>query len=221
MFDRAGSALYNKGSIKTYCSLSGTKTSECGTSFVLRFAGIAEKRAINKDFRVNELILRAYREQRIREVRLIDEDGQPLGIIGVREALETAKERGLDLIEVAPTAQPPVCRIMDYGKYKYEIGKKERDQHKKQKQQELKELKMSPRTQEHDFQVRKRRAIEFLQEGDKVKLSMLFKAREITHPEIGRKLMDKMLEELADYAVVIKTPSLEGKMLTVILNPKP
>ncbi len=154
-------------------------------------------------------------------MRLIDEDGQPLGIIGVREALETAKERGLDLIEVAPSAQPPVCRIMDYGKYKYEIGKKERDQHKKQKQQELKELKLSPRTQEHDFQVRKRRAVEFLQEGDKVKLSMLFKAREITHPEIGRRLMDKMLEELADYSVIIKTPSLEGKMLTVILNPKP
>ncbi len=153
-------------------------------------------------------------------MRLIDEDGQPLGIIGVREALETAKEKGLDLIEVAPTAQPPVCRIMDYGKYKYEMGKKEREQHKKQKQQELKELKMSPHTQDHDFQVRKRRAIEFLQAGDKVKLSMLFKAREITHPEIGKKLMDKMLEELADYAVVIKTPSLEGKMLTVILNPK-
>ncbi|GDX41043.1 hypothetical protein LBMAG21_13350 [Armatimonadota bacterium] len=154
-------------------------------------------------------------------MRLIDEEGQPLGIIGVREALEAAKEKGLDLIEVAPSAQPPVCRIMDYGKYKYEIGKKERDQHKKQKQQELKEVKMSPRTQEHDFQVRKRRAIEFLQEGDKVKFSMLFKAREITHPEIGRKLMDKMLEELADYSVIIKTPSLEGKMLTVILNPKP
>ncbi|MCX6382544.1 MAG: translation initiation factor IF-3, partial [Armatimonadetes bacterium] len=116
-------------------------------------------------------------------MRLIDEEGQPLGIIGVREALEAAKEKGLDLIEVAPSAQPPVCRIMDYGKYKYEIGKKERDQHKKQKQQELKEVKMSPRTQEHDFQVRKRRAIEFLQEGDKVKFSMLFKAREITHPE--------------------------------------
>jgi len=152
---------------------------------------------------------------------LIDADGENRGEMRTQEALDIAIGLNLDLVEVAPEGRPPVCRIMDYGKYKYEIGKKERDQHKKQKQQELKELKMSPRTQEHDFQVRKRRAIEFLQEGDKVKLSMLFKAREITHPEIGRKLMDKMLEELADYAVVIKTPSLEGKMLTVILNPKP
>jgi translation initiation factor IF-3 len=153
-------------------------------------------------------------------VRLIDENGEALGVVPAREAVETAKERGLDLIEVAPQAQPPVCRIMDYGKYKYELGKKERDQHRKQKQQEVKELKLSPRTAEHDFQVRVRRAIEFLGEGDKVKVSMLFKAREITHPEIGRRLMERMLEELTDHATVIKPIGLEGKIMSLIVTPK-
>ncbi len=156
----------------------------------------------------------------MREVRLIDENGEPLGVVPAREAVETAKEKGLDLIEVAPQAQPPVCRIMDYGKYKYELGKKERDQHRKQKQQEVKELKLSPRTAEHDFQVRVRRAIEFLGEGDKVKVSMLFKAREITHPEIGRRLMERMVEELADHATVIKPIGLEGKIMSLIVTPK-
>ncbi len=138
----------------------------------------------------------------------------------MREALDMAREKGLDLIEVAPQAQPPVCRIMDYGKYKYEIGKKERDQHRKQKQQELKELKLSPRTAEHDLQVRVKRAIEFLEHGDRVKVTMFFKAREVTHPEIGRRLMDKMVEELTDHATVVKPVSLEGKLMTLILSPK-
>jgi len=138
----------------------------------------------------------------------------------IRDALAAAEAVALDLVEIVPNAEPPVCRIMDYGKYKYEMGKKERDQQKKSKQQELKELKITPRTMDHDFQVRKRRAIEFLQDGDKVKISMFFKAREITHPEIGKKLMERMLEELEEYATVIKAPTLEGKLLTVILNPK-
>lgn len=151
---------------------------------------------------------------------MIDDEGQALGILSVRDALTLAQEKGLDLIEVAPTAQPPVCRIMDYGKYKYEQGKREREQHRKQKQQEVKGIKMRPVTAEHDFQVRVKHTLEFLEDGDKVKVTIQFKAREITHPEIGRKLMEKMIEAVADRAVIEKPPSIEGKMLTMILSPK-
>ena len=157
---------------------------------------------------------------RLRDVRVIDEAGQPLGILAVRDALTLAQEKGLDLIEVAPQAQPPVCRIMDYGKYKYEQGKREREQHKKQKQQEVKGIKMRPVTAEHDFQVRVKHTLEFLEDGDKVKVTVQFKAREITHPEIGRRLMDKMIEAIGERAILEKPPSIEGKMLTMILSPK-
>jgi translation initiation factor IF-3 len=176
--------------------------------------------AINKDFRVNEQLLRGAREQRVRDVRVIDDEGTALGILSVRDALALAQEKGLDLIEVAPTAQPPVCRIMDYGKYKYEQGKREREQHKKQRQQEVKGIKMRPVTAEHDFQVRVKHTLDFLGEGDKVKVTVQFKAREITHPEIGRRLMERMIEAVNEHAVIEKPPSLEGKMMTMILSPK-
>ena len=153
-------------------------------------------------------------------MRVIDEEGQPVGIIGVREALDMAKEKGLDLIEVAPNAQPPVCRIMDYGKYKYEQGKKEREQHRKSKQQDLKVLKMRPVTAEHDFQVRVRQALDFLEDGDKVRVTIQFKAREITHPEIARRLMDRMVEAIGEHGIVEKPTTLEGKMMSIILTPK-
>lgn len=156
----------------------------------------------------------------MRDVRVIDDEGQALGIMNVRDALAIAQEKGLDLIEVAPTAQPPVCRIMDYGKYKYEQGKRDREQHKKQKQQEIKGIKMRPVTAEHDFQVRLRATQRFLEEGDKVKVTIQFRAREITHPEIARKLMDKMVEAVGDHAVIEKPPSIEGRMMTMILSPK-
>jgi translation initiation factor IF-3 len=167
------------------------------------------------------MILRGPRDQRIRDVRVIDDEGQPIGIMPARDALTLAQEKGLDLIEVAPQAQPPVCRIMDYGKYKYEQGKREREQHKKSRQQEIKGIKMRPVTQEHDFQVRVKHTQEFLEKGDKVKVTIQFKAREITHPEIARKLMDKMIVAIGDHAIIEKPPSLEGKMLTMILSPKP
>jgi translation initiation factor IF-3 len=167
------------------------------------------------------MILRGPRDQRIRDVRVIDDEGQPIGIMPARDALTLAQEKGLDLIEVAPQAQPPVCRIMDYGKYKYEQGKREREQHKKSRQQEIKGIKMRPVTQEHDFQVRVKHTQEFMEKGDKVKVTIQFKAREITHPEIARKLMDKMILAIADHAIIEKPPSLEGKMLTMILSPKP
>ena len=137
----------------------------------------SEGSSINKDFRINEQILRGPRETRIRDVRLIDEEGQALGIVAARDALQMAIDKGLDLIEVAPQAVPPVCRIGDYGKIKYEQGKREREQHKKQKQQEIKGIKMRPVTAEHDFQVRVRATQRFLEEGDKVKVTIQFKAR--------------------------------------------
>ncbi|HZO88441.1 MAG TPA: translation initiation factor IF-3 [Chthonomonadaceae bacterium] len=165
--------------------------------------------------------MRGPREQRVRDVRVIDEEGQAIGIMNVRDALALAQDKGLDLIEVAPQAQPPVCRIMDYGKYKYEQGKRERDQHKKQKQQDVKGIKMRPVTAEHDFQVRLRAAQKFLEEGDKVKVTIQFKAREITHPEIARRLMDKLVEAVADHAVIEKPPTIEGRMMTMVLSPKP
>lgn len=180
----------------------------------------SEGLAINKDFRVNEQLLRGPREQRVRDVRVIDDEGQALGIMNVREALAIAQEKGMDLIEVAPTAQPPVCRIMDYGKYKYEQGKREREQHRKHKQQEVKGIKMGPGTADHDFQVRVRRTLEFLEEGDKVKVTIQFKGRQITHPELARRLMDRMVEAITDHGVVEKPPSLEGRMMTMILTPK-
>lgn len=179
-----------------------------------------ERWSINKDLRVNEQLLRGPREQRVRDVRVIDEEGESLGIMTVRDAINAAQQKGLDLIEVAPNAQPPVCRIMDYGKFKYEMGKKEREQHRKQRQQEVKGIKMRPVTAEHDFQVRLKHTLEFLEEGDKVKVSIQFKAREITHPEIGRRLLDKMIEAVGEKAIIEKPPSLEGKMMTMILSPK-
>jgi translation initiation factor IF-3 len=169
---------------------------------------------------VNEQILRGPRDTRVRDVRVIDDEGQALGILPVRDALTMAQEKGLDLIEVAPTAQPPVCRIMDYGRYKYEMGKKDREQHKKQRQQEVKGIKMRPVTADHDFMVRVRHTQEFLGKGDKVKVTIQFKAREITHPEIARKLMDRMVEAVADAAIIEKPPSIEGRMMTMILSPK-
>ena len=164
--------------------------------------------------------MRGPREVRVRDVRVIDEEGQALGIMPVRDAYNLAQEKGLDLIEVSATAQPPVCRIGDYGKIKYEQGKRERDQHKKQRQQEIKGIKMRPVTAEHDFQVRLRHTQKFLEEGDKVKVTIQFKAREITHPEIARKLMDKMVASVGDKAVIEKPPSIEGRMMTMILSPK-
>jgi translation initiation factor IF-3 len=223
IIDRAGKLRYT-----TLCLTTATSVCHAYKTQTLRVDTIhfdlrryLRTVAINKDFRVNEQLLRGPREQRVRDVRVIDDEGTAVGILSVRDALALAQEKGLDLIEVAPTAQPPVCRIMDYGKYKYEQGKREREQHKKQRQQEVKGIKMRPVTAEHDFQVRVRHTLDFLEDGDKVKVTVQFKAREITHPEIGRRLMERMIEAVTEHAVIEKPPSLEGKMMTMILSPKP
>lgn len=169
---------------------------------------------INKQLRVNERI-------RVRDVRLIDEEGHQAGIVPTRDALQRAKENGLDLIEVAPNAVPPVCRIMDYGKFKYEQAKREKDAHKKSKQQELCLIRLRPNIDEHDILVKVKHAREFLEEGDKVRVFVMFRSREFTHPEFGRHLLQRFIESLADIANVEKSVGMEGKQMTTVLSPKP
>jgi translation initiation factor IF-3 len=157
---------------------------------------------------------------RVREVRLIDDDGTQLGVVPTREALERARSKNMDLIEVAPTAVPPVCRIMDYGKYKYETSKREREAHKKQRAGEMKGIRMRPRTDEHDYLFKLRNTRKFLQEGDKIKATVIFHSREIAHPEFGRSSLERLAQDTADIAVVEKPASLEGRTITMILSPK-
>jgi translation initiation factor IF-3 len=158
---------------------------------------------------------------RVREVRLIDENGAQVGIITTRDALDMARDRDLDLVEVAPNANPPVCRLMDYGKFRYEQTKKEREARKNQKQVELKEIRMKPRTDTHDLQVKANNARRFLEDGHKVKFSVRFRGREIAHPEIGREMLEQLSEDLREYAAVDQRPTLEGRAYTLILSPAP
>lgn len=164
--------------------------------------------------RINERI-------RIPEVRLIDEEGKQLGIMPTREALALAREKGLDLIEIAPTAQPPVCRIMDYGKHKYEEAKKKREAQKKSKTVEIKGVRFRPMTDEHDFQVKLRDTQRFLRDGDKVLATVIFKSREASHPEFGRAQLQKLAEATSNIAVVERPPTMEGRRMTMLLSPKP
>jgi len=164
--------------------------------------------------------LRVNEEIRAREIRLIDSDGQQLGIVPLKEGLRIAMERGLDLVEVAPRAKPPVCRIMDYGKYKYEQSKKEREARKKQRVITVKELKLRPNIEEHDFQVKVRNALRFLQDGDKVKVTLMFRGREISHSDLGRNLCLKFYQCVQDYAVIEREPKIEGRNMVMVLAPK-
>lgn len=157
---------------------------------------------------------------RAREVRLIGPDGSQLGIVPLREALQMAEEQGLDLVEVAPQAVPVVCRIMDYGKFKYEQQKREREARKRQRTITIKELKMRPNIEDHDFQVKLRSADRFLRDGDKVKCTIMFRGREIVHKDIGRKVLERMAEALAELAKVERPPVMEGRNMSMILAPR-
>ncbi len=165
-----------------------------------------------ENYRVNEQI-------DAREVRLVDENGRMVGIVPLREALERAHDLGLDLVEVAPQATPPVCKILDYGKFKYEQQKKAAAARKKQKQVELKEIKMRPNIDENDYQVKMRKVKEFLEEGDKVKITMRFRGREVTHPEIAMQVMDRVREDVATLGKVEQMPRLEGRQMVMVLAP--
>lgn len=150
----------------------------------------------------------------------MSEDGEQLGIIPARDAMAIAIEKGLDLVEVAPSAKPPVCRLMDFGKFKFEQSKREKEARKKQKIISVKEVKLRPNIEDHDFDVKARNARRFLSDGDKVKVTIMFRGREITHPDLGEKLSVKMAEQLSDISAVEKAPKVEGKNMVMILTPK-
>lgn len=153
------------------------------------------------------------------EVRLIGAQGDQLGIVPITEALRIAQEEQTDLVEVAPQADPPVCRLMDYGKFLYEQSKKERESRKSQKQTEIKEIRLRPKTGEHDIAFKLRDARRFLQRGAKVKVRIRFRGREITHPELGRALLNRVAEELSDVAVVEQAGRMEGHTMLMVLGP--
>jgi len=170
------------------------------------------KRDIVKSLRINQGIL-------AREVRLVGEKGEQLGVMPVLQARETARKHNLDLVEVAPTAVPPVCRLLDYGKYRYEQAKKEREQRKSQKVSLLREVRLRPKIGSHDFESKVRMAKKLLDGGDRVKVTVRFRGREITHPEIGWRLIQKMTESLQGAAAIARQPLIEERNMNVILLP--
>ena len=156
-----------------------------------------------------------------REVRLIDENGEQLGIMPTGKALDLADERGLDLVRIVPNAVPPVCKIMNYGKFKFEQAKREKEAKKNQKVVELKEVRLSPTIEDHDINVRVKNTVKFLSQGDKVKVSIRFRGRQLSHTEVGQKVMECFLEKLGDVYVVERRPTMEGRMMIMVLAPKP
>ncbi|MBI5190259.1 MAG: translation initiation factor IF-3 [Nitrospirae bacterium] len=163
---------------------------------------------------------RINREIRVREVRVIDDAGEQLGILSIDEALRAAVDRGLDLVEVAPQAEPPVCKIMDFGKFKYEQAKKAHESKKHQKIVQLKEIKFRPGTDDHDYGFKMNHAKKFLGEGDKVKFTMVFRGREMAHTEIGQALLDRAAVDIAEFGAIEQAPKREGRTLMMIVAPK-
>ena len=153
-------------------------------------------------------------------MRVIDAEGEQLGILSIKEALTIAEQRELDLVEVAPNATPPVCRLMDYGKYLYEKQKRERDARKSQKQIEVKEVRLRPKTGEHDIQVVLSKIRKFAGEGDKIKVRIRFRGREIYHPEVARDLLQRVSEDVADVVEIESRPAFEGNSMIMIMAPK-
>lgn len=157
---------------------------------------------------------------RARDVRVISPEGEQLGIMSIKDALRAAQELDLDLVEVAPNARPPVCRIMDYGKYKYEQTKRQKEARKKQKIVSIKEVRMSPKIEEHDFQVKLRNAERFLKEGNKVKVSVRFRGREVVHSDLARDMLLQMAKNIEHIAKIDRQPAIEGRQMIMILSPK-
>jgi translation initiation factor IF-3 len=164
--------------------------------------------------RVNERI-------RVSQVRLVDENGEMLGVKATKEALEIARDRGFDLVEVSPNASPPVCRIMDYGKYKYEQSKKAKRARKKQHTMQVKEIKMRPKIEAHDYGFKMNHARKFLEHNNKVKFSLIFRGREVTHPDIGLNILKRVAEDLTEMATVEVGPKREGMTIMMVVCPKP
>ncbi len=154
------------------------------------------------------------------QVRLIDDKGGQLGVLPVREALRISEEAGLDLVEVSPEAKPPVCRIMDYGKYKFQLSKRKAAARKKTKQVQIKEIKIRPGTEEADYQVKMRSMVRFLGEGNKVKVTLRFRGREGAHPELGSQLLQRIQADLAEQGVLEQSPRFEGRQMVMVIGPK-
>ena len=181
----------------------------CGTCSFAEDSRIA----VTKRVRRNE-------EIDVAEVRVIDSNGEQKGIMPVAEAIEIARDASLDLVEVAPTAEPPVCRIMDFGKYLFEQNKKAQSARRKQKQVHVKEIKFRPGTEEGDYQVKLRKLMQFLEHGDKTKITLRFRGREMAHQELGANLLARVREDLGDYGVVEQMPQLEGRQMVMVMSPK-
>ena len=159
-------------------------------------------------------------EIRAREVRVIGDDGAQLGVMSSRDAYQAALERHLDLVEIAPAGRPPVCKIMDYGKYRYEQQKRDKEARKKQRVFDIKEVKLRPGIEDHDFDVKLKNAVRFLEDGDKVKATIMFRGRELSHPELGLNVLTRFAKELEASATVEKAAKLEGRNMTMILTSK-
>ncbi|HUX13480.1 MAG TPA: translation initiation factor IF-3 [Spirochaetia bacterium] len=169
--------------------------------------------ATNRDLRINGMI-------RVREVRLIDDEGNQHGVVPTLDAVRMAQERGLDLVEIAPQASPPVCKILDYGKFKFEQEKKNRESKKKQKLVKMKEIRMQPKIEEHDLQFKTKHVREFLDEGNKVKVTIRFRGRELAHTELGKDVLDQVLVLLEDSYVMDRPALMEGRFMSMIVSPK-
>jgi len=167
----------------------------------------------DRDIQVNH-------EIRAREVRLIGPDGKQLGIMSLKDALRHAQDAQLDLVRVASDAKPPVCKVMDFGKFKYEQSKREKEARKKQKVINIKEIRMNPTIDEHDFQVRLKNTLRFLKDGDKVKVSIRFRGRQMAHTKLGEQVLNKMAESIKEVGVVEKKPKMEGRNMIMVLSPK-
>ena len=157
---------------------------------------------------------------RAREVRVVDQDGVQLGIMAIEEALQLAEERGFDLVEVAPDGKPPVCRIMDFGKYKYQQSKRLQQAKKKQKVVSIKEIKLRPKTEEHDYQFKTQHVRRFLQDGHKAKVTVMFRGREMAHVELGRRILDRIAVDMEDIGMVEQMPKQEGRNMIMVLSPR-
>ena len=151
---------------------------------------------------------------------MIADNGDQLGVLGIQDALKKAEEAGLDLVEIAPTAVPPVCRIMDHSKYKYEQEKKEKEAKKKQKVVHIKEIRMGPKIGEHDYQFKLRHLTDFLKKGDKVKVTMIFRGREMAHIDLGRKILDRLASDISALGEIEEQPRLEGRFINMIIRAK-
>ena len=169
-------------------------------------------------FGINDLMINE--EIRDREVRVVDQNGEQLGVMSSRDALALAEERQLDLVKIAPQARPPVCKLMDYGKYRFEQSKKEREFRKNQKVITVKEVRLSATIEDHDVDVKFKNAVKFLKDGNKVKVTIRFRGRQITHSEIGRQIMNEFAERIKEYGTVDKAPQIEGRNMSMFISPR-